>query len=69
MKVNTKYDLGQTVFLRTDKEQYPYIIVEIVILDINMIIYGLRSGEGDIIYRNSYEISENEDKLIKFGCS
>lgn len=44
MKITTKYDIGDSVYLVTDSEQYERIIVSISIHPNNLIMYSMMCG-------------------------
>jgi hypothetical protein len=61
-KFNIKFNLGQLVFLKTDKEQKERIIVEITICLNNSISYCLSQGENKS-WHYDFEISKDKDIL------
>lgn len=63
MKINTKYDIGDIVYLKTDVEQLERIIIGITIVP-NSLIYTLMCGV-EMSEHYDFEISDNEDTLKK----
>lgn len=62
MKINNKYELGQRVYLATDTEQRPYMVVEIYV-GFSGLAYKLVSGTTDYTAYEA-EISAERDTLI-----
>lgn len=44
MVIDNKYDLGQTVYLTTDENQKPRIVMHIKILPNDLLVYDLSNG-------------------------
>lgn len=65
MTINNKYNIGDRVYLVTDKEQMLFMVVEIYISS-GAIAYKLVSGVYDYI-AYEMEISAERDTLIKFS--
>ena len=64
MKITTKYDIGDSVYLVTDSEQYERIIVSISIHPNNLIMYSMMCGvEASDHYE--FEISDKIDIMRK----
>lgn len=64
MKIITKYDIQDVVYLVTDMEQTERIIISISILPNNLIIYSLMCGtESSDHYE--FELSESQDVIKK----
>jgi hypothetical protein len=61
MTVETKYNIGSIVYLKTDIEQLPHIITSIHILSKNLHAYGLNQGS---IPSDHMEYELTEDKII-----
>lgn len=61
--INNKFNFGQTVYLITDKDQLPRMVVSISIRPGEIIWYGLCHGT---LYSEHYEmeVSETKDVLI-----
>lgn len=58
MVVDNKYNIGQTVYLKTDLEQSPRMITKIVIIP-NSLFYVLNDG---ITMSEHYEVEISEEK-------
>ena len=63
MRINTKYDLGQTVFLIHDKEQTPRMITSIGV-NPGHVVYQLSSGTSESRHYEM-EISSEVNILLK----
>lgn len=63
MKINTKYNFGDIVYLKTDIEQSERIIIGITLIP-NSIIYTLMCGV-EMSEHYEFEITENLDTLKK----
>lgn len=57
INIDNKFDIGQIVYLRTDKEQLPRIITEIVVTK-GELIYGVYAGT---IYSKHYDYEMTSD--------
>lgn len=55
MQINNKFDIGDTVYLKTDPEQLPRIVTAIEITP-NEITYRLMQGENNS-YHYGFEIT------------
>ena len=63
MVIDNKFDLGQTVYLKTDKEQLPRIVVRLFVTHHN-ILYSLAQGTGETSHYD-IEISEEINVVLK----
>jgi len=61
--INTKFDLGEIVFLKTDEEETPYIIISITYDINNSIVYNLKNG-CEVSYHFEKEIKSNKYQQI-----
>lgn len=64
MKINNKFNIGDVVYIKTDVEQKPNIIICINVYSNDYYTYKLNSPDDCSDYRD-YEISKEENKLIK----
>lgn len=62
MLVDNKFEIGQTVYLKTDSEQYPRIVTRLSVTA-NGITYSISSGVIES-WHYDFEISEEKDVLI-----
>lgn len=60
---NIKFNIGQIVYLKTDKEQLPRIVTCIILKPENVINYGLTSI-GDETWHYGFEIEEEKNVLL-----
>lgn len=67
MVIDNRYEIGQTVYLKTDSEQLQRIVYGIQLFRGGELLYMLASGT---ITSNHYEfeIIETEDVVIKTRC-
>lgn len=65
MKIETKYDIGQVVYFRTDEQQEEYFITGIKI-DPGQVSYVL-SRNGLEVGAYDFEISKERNKLKSLG--
>jgi hypothetical protein len=64
MKINTKYNIEDSVYLVTDAEQSERIIISITILPNSLIVYSVMCGtESSEHYE--FELCENIDVIKK----
>ena len=63
MTINNRYEIGEIVYIKTDLEQLPCIVVELVVSK-NSIMYVL-SRNLDTCKFYDYELSDTPDKNIK----
>lgn len=59
MKIETAYEIGQIVYLKTDMEQLPHIITTIHILSKSLHAYGLNQGSQPSDHME-YELSDEK---------
>lgn len=59
MIINTLYDIGDMVFVKTDKDQSVRLITDIKIHPSNLHSYGLMSGST---YSSHYEMELSKEK-------
>jgi hypothetical protein len=65
IKINVDFKIGQTVFLKTDPEQFERLVTAIVVENKD-ISYQLSCGEDQSIH-SDYEISAEKDELKRLG--
>ncbi len=63
MVIDNKFEYGQTVYLKTDKDQLPRIVTAIHLRGQN-ITYALSQGTGETIHHD-IEISEEVNIIFK----
>ena len=63
MNINNKFNIGDVVYIKTDTDQKPNIVIAITIYSEEYIIYKLNSNDTCSDYRG-YEISNEKNKLI-----
>ena len=61
MLVDSKYKIGQVVYLKTDVEQKPYIVTRLQLLPGGTVIYFLNSGAVDESCHYDIEISKEKN--------
>ena len=64
MRVNNKYNIGDTVYIKTDINQKPNIIIAITVYSDNYHTYKLNSMDNCSDYRD-YEIADEKDLALK----
>lgn len=64
MNIKTKYNIGDNVYIKTDKEQNPKIIISITVYTDDYYLYQLNSIDDCANYRE-FEISYEKDELLK----
>ena len=64
MNVNNKYNIGDTVYVRTDVNQIPNIVIAITIYSDTYHTYKINSMDNCSDYRD-YEISSEKNLLLK----
>jgi ribosomal protein L21E len=67
MNIKNKFSIGQPVYLVTDPEQIPGMVVHITITPIGL-IYGVRF-DCEVLEVYDNEISEDLNEVIKYGLS
>lgn len=63
MTINNRYEIGEIVYIKTDLEQLPCIIVEMVVSKNNIMYVVSRNLDTCKFY--DYELSDTPDKNIK----
>ncbi len=63
MLIDNKFDIGQVVYLRTDVDQVPRIVVKFEVTS-STVLYILASGEKETTHYD-IEISETKDVVLK----
>ena len=63
MLIDNKFDFGQTVYLKTDKEQLPRIVTGMIVRH-GIIYYSLSQGTSETSHMD-FEISEKINVLLK----
>lgn len=66
MLIETTFEIGQTVYLKTDKEQCPRIVTSIKIFTNNSIAYFLSCG---LIDSSHYDIEMTAEKDVTLANS
>lgn len=66
MTIKLKYNFGTTVYLKTDTEQKPRIVIAAIIQGGGYIEYKLACGE-DYTWHNEYEITKEANVLVKIN--
>jgi hypothetical protein len=64
MNIKTKYNIGDNVYIKTDREQNPKIIISITVYTNDYYLYQLNSIDDCANYRE-FEISYEKDELLK----
>ena len=64
MVIDNKYEIGQIVYLATDKEQLPMMILSFEVFKDGEIMYKLGTGTTTT-YHYDFEFSDKENELIK----
>ena len=64
MKINNKYNIGDTVYIQTDINQKPNIIIAINVYSDDYHTYKLNSTDSCNDYRD-YEILKEKNQLLK----
>lgn len=64
MTINNKFDPEQIVYLKTDPDQMKRMVTAITIRGKNL-IYELSLGDDGSTYHQEFEISKEEDTLMK----
>ena len=62
MNIKTKYDIGDTVYVITDINQYKRIITELRVLSVTIMYYVVLNDTGAIFY--DFELSIDRDQII-----
>lgn len=63
MRIDPKYNIGDTVYIITDKEQNPNIITGIIVRPGNNLLYKLSTKSGEQDYFD-IEISNAKDIIL-----
>lgn len=66
MKVTLEinYQIGQTVYLRTDVEQLPRVVVGYCVRPGNQIIYDIQQADKNATAHSDFEISSVRDVVM-----
>lgn len=64
MKLANKYNIGDTVYIKTDINQKPNIVIAITVYSDSYHTYKLNSTDSCSDYRD-YEISHEKNLLLK----
>jgi len=64
MQINNKFNIGDKVYLKSDIEQLPHIVTEIIIQPGNMLCYQISQGHNACVHYEM-EISSTESYEIK----
>lgn len=62
MTIDNKYNIGDRVYLVTDKEQHPFMVIEIFV-SATAIAYKVVSGTYDYV-AHEIELSKERDTLL-----
>lgn len=65
MKINTKYDIGEIVYLKTDEDQKDFMVIQMTV-SISGVQYNLRQGTYDS-WHFEFEISEERNLFKPLG--
>lgn len=65
IKLNVEFKIGDTVYLKTDPEQYERLVIAYIVENKD-ISYQLACGEDQSIH-SDYEISAEKDELKRLG--
>lgn len=63
MKIDNKFEIGQQVYIKTDKDQSTRIVTSIQIRPNNLLMYELGCGSQSS-WHYDFEISEDQNVLI-----
>ena len=61
--IDNKFEIGQTVYLKTDTEQLPRIVYKFIVYQ-NSILYALTQGVTETEHYD-FEMAEEKNELIK----
>ena len=61
-----EFKIGQTVFIKTDKEQYPRVVTGIALRPSNSVTYCLAQNVTET-WHYGFEISDEKDILLSFS--
>ena len=62
--INNNFDIGEIVYLKTDLEQLPRIIIAIMTCADNGILYKLSQGES-VTWQYEIELSREQDVALR----
>lgn len=68
MKLTTKYDIEQVVYMKTDANQTAFIITEISIRPNNLVVYTI-SAAGQDYQVYEFEITDERNVLLSIGVT
>jgi hypothetical protein len=63
MKIDNKFEIGQQVYIKTDKDQSTRIVTSIQIRPNNLLMYELGCG-SQCSWHYDFEITEDQNVLI-----
>lgn len=63
MTINNKFEIGEIVYIKTDVEQFPCQVVELIVSKTNIMYVVSRNLDTFKFY--DYELSDVADKNIK----
>lgn len=63
MKVNTKFNIGDVCYIKTDPDQYPCMITGILIKPEMLVMYEISSCD-DLSYRYEFELTLDKNVLL-----
>jgi hypothetical protein len=67
MNIKNKFDIGQPVFLVTDPEQVPGMVVYITVVP-NGLLYGVRF-DTEVLELHDIEITTEVNDIIRLGIT
>jgi len=63
MTINNKFEIGEIVYIKTDLEQLPCQVIELIVSKNNVMYIVCRNLDSTKFY--DYELSDTADKNIK----
>lgn len=66
MIINNEFEIGQIVFLKTDKDQEPRIIISIEVFAAGELLYSLKCGIATSSHYG-FEMSNEIDTALKYA--
>lgn len=64
MVIDNKFELGETVYLKTDTEQCPRMVITIAVRPSNALAYSLSCGTDSSIHYD-FEMTREPDNTMK----
>jgi len=66
MVIHNDFNFGEQVFLKTDPDQYPRMVVQMGVQPTGTVTYRLASGDSDS-WHHSIEMSREKNPLIQLN--